>query len=245
MAENRDFKGVWIPKDIWLDKSLNALEKVILAEIDSLDNEEYGHCTASNEYFSEFCQCSKDKVTRAVRKLVASGYIEVVSFNGRTRVLKSNVSKCGSRVRKNTRQSQKISEAESEKIGAININNNTSINNTLVQNNLHDTEIDPVEKKKQEKLAELKENFEKIYAIYPKKKGKTNAFTHYKGYVSKQGRKINDEWVRLTNRQIYAAVKRYCREAEGQHGTDYQFWKNFDTLMNRDILDYVREEDKK
>jgi hypothetical protein len=38
----RDFKGVWIPKEIWLDERLNALEKIILTEIDSLDATERG-----------------------------------------------------------------------------------------------------------------------------------------------------------------------------------------------------------
>ena len=33
----RDFKGIWIDRKIWLDNRLNALDKIILAEIDSLD----------------------------------------------------------------------------------------------------------------------------------------------------------------------------------------------------------------
>ena len=28
MNDNRDFKGVWIPKEVWLDTRLNALDKV-------------------------------------------------------------------------------------------------------------------------------------------------------------------------------------------------------------------------
>lgn len=37
---NRDFKGVWIPKEIWLSTELTLQEKVMLVEIDSLDNED-------------------------------------------------------------------------------------------------------------------------------------------------------------------------------------------------------------
>jgi hypothetical protein len=37
--ENRDFKGIWIPKEIWLSKDLTLQEKVFYVEIDSLDNE--------------------------------------------------------------------------------------------------------------------------------------------------------------------------------------------------------------
>ena len=84
---NRDFKGVWIDKKIWLDKDLTAIEKCLLAEIDSLDNE--GHCYAKNEYFAEFLGVSIPTVSRAVKKLIAGGYIEILIFTGRSRILKS------------------------------------------------------------------------------------------------------------------------------------------------------------
>ena len=58
----RDFKGIWIPKEIWLDDRLNALEKMILMEIDSLDTDEKG-CYATNDYIAEFCQCTPKKVS--------------------------------------------------------------------------------------------------------------------------------------------------------------------------------------
>jgi len=33
---NRDFKGVWIPKEVWINKDLTWMEKLFLVEIDSL-----------------------------------------------------------------------------------------------------------------------------------------------------------------------------------------------------------------
>lgn len=92
MAENeRDFKGVWIPKTVWLDERLNALDKVILIEIDSLDNGERG-CYASNKHIAEFCQCSETKVSTAISKLIKLGYLYVQKFDGRQRELKSRLS---------------------------------------------------------------------------------------------------------------------------------------------------------
>lgn len=87
MAE-RDFKGVWIPKEIWLDERLTALEKVILVEIDSLDSTD-AHCWKSNENLAEFCQCSATKVSNAISKLIKLGYVKVNSFDGRKRRLQS------------------------------------------------------------------------------------------------------------------------------------------------------------
>ena len=84
--QDRDFKGVWFPKEIWLNKELDMIEKALLIEIDSLDNEE--HCFASNDYFAEFLGVSASKVTRSIKKLKDLGYIEEVGFDGRTRKLR-------------------------------------------------------------------------------------------------------------------------------------------------------------
>ena len=91
MNESRDFNGVWIPKKVWLDTRLNVLDKVILMEIDSLDQGEKG-CYASNEHLAEFCQCSKTKVSTAISKLIECGYLYIQNFDGRKRELKSRVS---------------------------------------------------------------------------------------------------------------------------------------------------------
>lgn len=120
MSENRDFKGVWIPKAVWLDTRLNALDKVILIEIDSLDNGERG-CYASNEHLAEFCQCSKTKVSTAITKLIKCGYLYVQSFNGRQRELKSRLSN-------SERQNYRNCKADVQNLKESNIDNNTDIN---------------------------------------------------------------------------------------------------------------------
>lgn len=125
MNESRDFKGVWIPKKVWLDTRLNALDKVILTEIDSLDNGEKG-CYASNEHLAEFCQCSKTKVSTAIRKLIDCGYIYVQNFDGRKRELKSRLSNF-------ERQNIKNCNAEYHNLKESNtdINTDNNTNNTL------------------------------------------------------------------------------------------------------------------
>lgn len=123
MNQERDFKGVWIPKNVWLDNRLNALDKIILMEIDSLDFDEKG-CYASNEYLAEFCQCSLTKVSLTISKLIELDYIYLESFNGRVRTLKSRLSK-------NESQTSKNCEAESQKMKCYNsnINENSNIDN--------------------------------------------------------------------------------------------------------------------
>lgn len=122
MNESRDFKGVWIPKKVWLDTRLNALDKVILMEIDSLDQGEKG-CYASNEHLAEFCQCSKTKVSTAISKLIECGYLYIQNFDGRKRELKSRVSNF-------ERQNIKKCNADIQNLKESNTDNNTN-NNTV------------------------------------------------------------------------------------------------------------------
>jgi uncharacterized phage protein (TIGR02220 family) len=72
---SRGFKGIWIPKEIWESKDISMQEKVFLAEIHSLDNE--NGCIASNAYFAEFFGLSKSSVSRVVSSLSKKGLIVV------------------------------------------------------------------------------------------------------------------------------------------------------------------------
>ena len=69
----RDFKGIWIPKELWILKDLSLLEKVMLIEIDSLDNE--NGCYASNDYFADFFGLSKGRISKVINSLVKRGFV--------------------------------------------------------------------------------------------------------------------------------------------------------------------------
>ena len=73
---NRSFRGVWIPRDIWLNKDLSITEKCFLAEIDSLGGSEEG-CFASNQYFAEFFNLSKERARKIIGELNKKGYLEI------------------------------------------------------------------------------------------------------------------------------------------------------------------------
>jgi len=153
MAENeRDFKGVWISKTVWLDERLNALDKVILTEIDSLDNGDRG-CFASNRHIADFCQCSETKVSTAISKLIKLGYIYVQKFDGRQRELKSRLSNF-------ERQNFKNCNADFKNLKESNTSNNTFIN-TERNNNIYT------------------EEFETLWKLYPRKVGKPKALKSY------------------------------------------------------------------
>jgi hypothetical protein len=120
MAEVRDFKGVWIPKAVWLDSRLTALDKVILTEIDSLDQGERG-CFASNKHIADFCQCSITKVSTSISKLIDMNYLYVQNYDGRQRELKSRLSNF-------ERQTFKKYDSDSQKLKESNTYTNTPTN---------------------------------------------------------------------------------------------------------------------
>lgn len=152
---DRDFKGVWIPKEVWLDNRLSMLDKGILAEIDSLDLGDDG-CFASNEHLAEFCQCSERKVTESISKLIDLGYVWVSSFDGRKRFLRSRVAKSAS-------QGSKNCEADSQKVRDSNTPNKptTKTNKSL----LSDTDF---------------LGFIEFWKIYPNKVKKSSAISSWK-----------------------------------------------------------------
>lgn len=88
-------------------------------------------------------------------------------------------------------------------------------------------------------LEELENNFKIIYDSYPKKKGKTKGFEYYKAYVT-TGRVVNGKREKLTNKQIWQAIANYKREID-KNETELQFVKQFDTFMNKSILDYIED----
>ena len=173
MNDNRDFKGVWIPKEVWLDTRLNALDKVILIEIDSLDQGENG-CYASNENLATFCQCSKTKVSTAISKLIECGYVYIQNFDGRKRELKSRLSN-------SERQSIKICNADIQNLKESNTYRNT--NNNTVSNNIGENNNTPKAEKKERFKAPTVEEVQE----YCTERGNNIDAQHFIDYYSARG----------------------------------------------------------
>lgn len=190
--QNRDFKGIWIPKEIWLNTELTMQEKVFLVEISSLDNED--GCFAGNQYFAEFFGISKTRVSLVIKNLIDKNYItsEIIYKKGTKQILKRVLKVCY------IPYITKVKDPIQQKLKDNNITNNTSnINNNIINNiitsdkkskdlatinNTEDTpltsllgeevEKEPVEKpvENSEKSVEqeLSANIKEIYTLYAK-----------------------------------------------------------------------------
>lgn len=75
MIAERAFEGIWIPAELWLDRTLSITEKVMLVEIKSLSKTERG-CWASNAHFADMFDLSKSRVSEIISALVIKGYLD-------------------------------------------------------------------------------------------------------------------------------------------------------------------------
>lgn len=86
----RIIKGIWIPIEIWQDKSLSWNEKILLMEIDSFTSK--GHeCYISNEYIANLLGVSVSWASKCLSHLMEIGYVKMVRFDGRKRYVESAI----------------------------------------------------------------------------------------------------------------------------------------------------------
>lgn len=82
----RQFKGIWIPAEVWLHPELTAVDKVVLMDIHSMTTREDGNYFKSNETIAEQCMCSVATIKRAIKKLQKLGWVET-ELRGRRRYM--------------------------------------------------------------------------------------------------------------------------------------------------------------
>lgn len=82
---------------------------------------------------------------------------------------------------------------------------------------------------------ELYEHFQKIWEVYPVKKGKQKAETYFFAWI--KGRKINGRNLKLTDKEMWYAVDTYLKEIK-EKNIDLNYISHGDTFFNNKIYDY-------
>lgn len=122
---------------------------------------------------------------------------------------------------------------------ALNTPNDTTLDTADDTNNKLNKTKHNTPSKDDDTKKELKKHFKLIWDIYPHKLGKAKAEEYFFKWV--KGRKINDTTIKLTDKQMYLAVKKYKKECEDKQ-IEQQYIKHGDTFFNKAILDYVENE---
>lgn len=89
--ETYDFKGVWIKKSIAYNKHLSSIEKVFLAYIDNIINNQ-NECFATNTFFSKIFQLSKTRCSQLITSLKDKGFINVKYITRNKEIIKRIIS---------------------------------------------------------------------------------------------------------------------------------------------------------
>jgi len=86
MSEKNEkvFRGVWIPAEIWETHTLSWMEKCLWAEIGSLGTEEKP-CFASNGFLAVKFNSTESSISNMISKLKSLGMIKHISYDGRSR----------------------------------------------------------------------------------------------------------------------------------------------------------------
>ena len=163
--QEKDFKGIWIPKEVWLNKDLSLQEKVFLVEIESLDND--NGCFASNKYFSEFFNITKGRCTQIIKLLEKKNMIKIKIIMKEKQIIKRVIKV----VNKLTRVVNKLNlPSENIKEGYL---ENDDDNNTYINNTINISE----KKKSKERFEKA---FERFWEAFPKRRRKNKVKTQEK-----------------------------------------------------------------
>ena len=131
--ENPGYYGI-LPANIRYDKNLKPMEKIMYSELTALSNKN-GYCNATNSYFAELYEVSKNTVSLWVSDLEKAGYIKTkLIYEAGTKIIKERRIYIADPITKNRED------------------NNTSINNTRLiitnNNNLENIIEDQEQKEK-------------------------------------------------------------------------------------------------
>lgn len=90
--EGRDFKGVWIAKNLYLSREFTPNEKFVLIEIYSLATGKKKQCYASNKHFADFVGLKENTVKKMLSKFENAGYIKrVYTYKANSKEIDSRI----------------------------------------------------------------------------------------------------------------------------------------------------------
>ena len=125
--ENPGYYGI-LPANIRYDKNLKPMEKIMYSELTALSNKN-GYCNATNSYFAELYEVSKNTVSLWISDLEKAGYIKTkLIYEPGTKNIKERRIYIANPITKN--DDTPITKNDDTPITKNREDNNTSINNT-------------------------------------------------------------------------------------------------------------------
>lgn len=134
--ERPGYYGI-LPANIRYDKNLKPMEKIMYSELTALSNKN-GYCNATNSYFAELYEVSKNTVSLWIGDLEKAGYIKTkLIYEAGTKNIKERRIYIADPITKNNdtyheKEVDPITKNNDSPITKNREDNNTSINNTRI-----------------------------------------------------------------------------------------------------------------
>ena len=185
-----------IPANVRYDSDLIPNAKLLYGEITALCNEK-GYCWASNGYFAELYGVSKISISKWINQLIERRYLssDIIYKEGTKEILYRYIRIVNDPIKENF--NTPIKEKFKE-------------NNTVFNNTSNNKDID---------------DFEKLWSIYPQKKGKAKA-----------RQKILNLLKKYSLEELTRVVERYAAEVKDR---DKQYIQHGSTFFNSTFEDYI------
>lgn len=130
-ANDRAFKGIWIPAEVYEAPGVCWTAKILFLEIDSF-TKRGNECFMSNARLSKFLGVSETQVSKHISRLIEMGWIRQTSFDGRKRYLESCL-EVNFNPGLNHTSKQLLNEVQGS--SKANFNHTNTINNTITNSN--------------------------------------------------------------------------------------------------------------
>jgi len=127
IGNEREFKGVWIPKDLWLNPDLKPMDKFFLLEIDSFAKN--GSCFASNKHFADLFHISASRASQIIISLTDRGFLNSRLIYKDKKCVKRVLSLLKGGIKKTKGGYQENCEGTNTNITNTNITNKTNTQN--------------------------------------------------------------------------------------------------------------------
>ena len=240
------------PANVRYDRKLKANEKLLFSEITALANKS-GYCTATNGYFAPLYDVTKTTISNWINHLKEKGYVKVVfQKNGKQIIgrkiypvmnpIKENKNtpvkeKDNTPIKENDntysrKEQEGIKENFKHPIKEKFKENITSINNTSINNNIRalpDAQAQIPKELTQTQIIEIE--FEKLWALYPRKQGKKSALRHYNAWRKADKTHTYELMLsKLTNYLKYRKIKGISREFT-PYGSTW-FYSHYDDVLD-------------
>lgn len=240
------------PANVRYDRKLKANEKLLFSEITALANKS-GYCTATNGYFAPLYDVTKTTISNWINHLKEKGYVKVVfQKNGKQIIgrkiypvmnpIKENKNtpvkeKDNTTIKENgntysRKEQEGIKENFKHPIKEKFKENITSINNTSINNNIRalpDAQAQIPKELTQTQIIEIE--FEKLWALYPRKQGKKSALRHYKAWRKADKTHTYELMLsKLTNYLKYRKIKGISLEFT-PYGSTW-FYSHYDDVLD-------------